>query len=306
MATAAPEPFPTPGDVLIVVPGGGEARFDLAPGDRVRIIDPEGLQPGMLVRHGPDGDETVALFGDAAGAEHRFTAEAAMTVTVLAPGAPMAPEAQDVATDLHVRIARADPASDLPPPLGVPLLDLRVPAASARAYRVRAGDYIQIIDVAGRQCSDFVAFDAAALDRGEERGLDATVTRSLMGRSFSSPGLHARYFDAALRPLVEVVQDTVGRHDTFLLACTAKYYEDQGYPGHSNCTENFNLALVPHGIAPRAGWRRFDRHGRALVATGRLCLVARADRSGLRVVGLPRRYRPGQRLESDRHPRPPL
>ncbi len=75
-----------------------------------------------------------------------------------------------------------------------------------------------------------------------------------MGRSFSTPGLHARYFDAAMRPLVEVVADTVGRHDTFLLACSAKYYEDQGYPGHANCTENFNLALAPHGVAPRAGW----------------------------------------------------
>jgi aminomethyltransferase len=256
----------TSGDVLIVVPGGGEVRFDLTPGDQVRIIDPEGLQPGVLVLHRPDGDETCVLFGDAAGAEHDFVADAALAVTVSAPGAPMLPEAQDAPTDLHVRIARADPASDLPPPLAAPLLDLRVPAASARAYRVRAGDYIQIIDVAGRQCSDFVAFDAAALDQGQECGLDATVTRSLMGRSFSSPGLHARYFDANLRPLVEVVRDTVGRHDTFLLACTARYYEDQGYPGHSNCTENFNNALAPHGIARRAGWPAINFFYNTIVA----------------------------------------
>ena len=31
--------------------------------------------------------------------------------------------------------------------------------------------------------------------------------------------------------MVEVVRDTVGRHDTFNLACTAKYYEDMGYMG---------------------------------------------------------------------------
>ena len=255
-AALAEVPFPTPGDVLIVVSGGGEARFDLAPGDRVRIIDPGGLQPGLLVLRGPEGEDRIALFGDAspAGADHGFTAQTALSCTLSAPGAAMAPDAQDAATDLHVRIARADPASDLPPPLAEPLLDLRVPAASARAYRVRAGDYIQIIDVAGRQCSDFVAFDAAALDQGRELGIDATVTRTLMGRSFSSPGLHARYFDAGLRPLVEVVQDTVGRHDTFLLACAAKYYDDQGYPGHPNCTENFNRALEPHGVAPLAGW----------------------------------------------------
>ena len=253
-ATRSDPPLPAAQDRLFVVPGGSEVQFALGPGDRVRIVDPEGLQPGVLVRHAADGDEAIALFGDVAGAEHRFIADRAMTVTLTAPGAPMAPEAQDAPTDLHVHIARADASADLPPPLAEPLLDVRVDAATARAYRVRAGDYIQIIDVAGRQCSDFLAFDAAALDRGEERGLDPTVTRTLMGRSFSSPGLHARYFDADLRPLVEVVADTVGRHDTFLLACTAKYYDDQGYPGHANCTDNFNRALAEHGVAARAGW----------------------------------------------------
>ena len=55
-------------------------------------------------------------------------------------------------------------------------------------------------------------------------------------------------------PLVEVVRDTVGRHDTFALACTAKYYEDMGYPGHVNCTDNFNAQLDPYEIAARKGW----------------------------------------------------
>jgi aminomethyltransferase len=241
-------------EALVVVPGGGEARFDLAAGDRLRIVDPEGLQPGELVRHLAGGDNIVTLPGDQAGSEHQFVADSAQAVTVRALGAPMAPDAQDAPTDLHVRIARADSGADLPAPLAEPVFDLRVPVASARAYRVEAGQYIQIIDVAGRQCSDFLAFDAAALDQGVEMGIDPTVTRTLMGRSFSGPGLHARYFDAKLRPLVEVVQDTVGRHDTFLLACTAKYYEDQGYPGHANCTDNFNRALGPHGVAARAGW----------------------------------------------------
>ncbi len=53
-------------------------------------------------------------------------------------------------------------------------------------------------------------------------------------------------------PLVEVVRDTVGRHDTFALACQAKYYEDLGYPGHVNCTDNFNGALRAVRRSPRA------------------------------------------------------
>jgi aminomethyltransferase len=57
-----------------------------------------------------------------------------------------------------------------------------------------------------------------------------------------------------MQPLVEVVRDTVGRHDAFGLACSARYYDDQGYPGHVNCTDNFNKQLAPYGIAPRKGW----------------------------------------------------
>jgi aminomethyltransferase len=59
-------------------------------------------------------------------------------------------------------------------------------------------------------------------------------------------------------PLVEVVRDTVGRHDTFALACTPKYYEDMGYPGHISCTENFNGQVTPYGIAERKGWEALN------------------------------------------------
>ena len=48
-----------------------------------------------------------------------------------------------------------------------------------------------------------------------------------------------------MEPLVEIVHDTVGRHDAFALACYAKFYEDMGYPGHANCTDNFNARFGP-------------------------------------------------------------
>ena len=243
----------------LVVEGGASVAFALRAGDSLRIVDPEGLQQGRLViQPAPAGpEEVLALFGaeSPAGAEHRFTADRDLACTLSAPGGPMAPDAQDPPTDLYLFIARAQPQPVAPPPpLAPATLDLRVPAADARAFCVRAGDYIQIIDVEGKQCSDFLAFDAKALEQGTELGLDPTVTRTLMGHAFSSPGLHGRYFDATMRPLVEVVRDTVGRHDTFLLACTAKYYEDMGYPGHANCSDNFNRELAPLGVAPRKGW----------------------------------------------------
>ena len=177
---------------------------------------------------------------------------------VAAPALAMAADAQDTATPLTVLIERANPGMralfDLPDPLADPLADLRIRAATAQAYHVKAGDYIQIIDVDGRQCTDFQAFSARKLDRGIEHALDVTTSRTLMGRAFSMPGLHSRYYDLAMEPLIEVVQDTVGRHDAFALACAAKYYDDIGYPGHVNCSDNFNGVLAAHGVTARPGW----------------------------------------------------
>ncbi len=187
-----------------------------------------------------------------------FTAQRAAVCIIAAPGGPMPPDRQDPATDLVVMVKRAQTAPQaaprLPTPLAEPRLDFRVDRATAQSYEVKAGEFIQVIDVEGRQCSDFLAFVTRQLDKGIERGLDALTTRTLMGAAYPSPGLYSKFFDPGMQPLVEVVQDTVGRHDTFNLACTAKYYEDMGYPGHVNCSDNFNAALEPYGIAARKGW----------------------------------------------------
>ncbi|MFZ1468456.1 MAG: DUF1989 domain-containing protein [Paracoccaceae bacterium] len=175
-----------------------------------------------------------------------------------APGLPMAPEAQDTATPLTLLIQRANPrmvgSHDLPDPLADPILDLRVKSATAESYFVKAGDYIQILDVDGRQCTDFQCFDARKLDKGIQHALDVTTSRTLMGHAYSTPGQHSKYFDQDWVPLVEVVQDTVGRHDAFAMACASKYYDDIGYPGHVNCSDNFNATLAQYGVDPRPGW----------------------------------------------------
>lgn len=228
-----------------------------APGEDEIILDTATLQ--ALAAAGlasADAQPYRVLDGEhAPNASFVFTAPAAAAAVIAAPGDAMSPDEQNPPTDLTVEVERgASSAPALPPPLATPSLDLRVPAAEARAYRVRAGEYIQIIDVEGRQCSDFLAFAAADLDAGIEKGLDATTTRTLMGSAYPGPGLHSKYYDEDMRPLIEVVRDTVGRHDTFALACTAKYYEDAGYPGHPNCSDNFNAVLEPYKVRARRGW----------------------------------------------------
>lgn len=193
-----------------------------------------------------------------AGAEQHLTASAALTVLVAAPGQSMEPQAQDAPSDLLLIVTRAKLTETLglplPEPLADPLQDIRIKAGTAQAYLVKAGDYIQVIDVEGRECSDFVCFNRRGLDSGQELIPDTTTTRSLLGVGYPGPGLYSKFFDQTQQALVEVVQDTVGRHDVFGLACTAKYYDDIGYPGHVNCSENMNGALGAHGIAPRKGW----------------------------------------------------
>lgn len=193
-----------------------------------------------------------------AGAELALTAVAPLFVVICSPAAAMVVWDQTPPTDVLVYISRSQvmkpgPAR-VPEPLAEPRLDIRIPIASAIEFEVFAGEYIQIIDVEGRQCSDFLAFERRALDKGKLLGLDATTTRTLNANAYPVPGLHSKFFDRDQNALVEVVQDTVGRHDTFNLACTARYYEDLGYFGHANCSENFNKTLAPVGIEAFKGW----------------------------------------------------
>ena len=142
----------------------------------------------------------------------------------------------------------------LPEALGEVREEFRVERCTARAYRVKAGELIQIIDVEGRQCSDFMALREDALAKGIERSIDSTVTRTMVGGAYPGPGLFDKFFDQDQRPLLAVVQDTVGRHDTFALACTARGYEERGFPGHVNCSDNITEVFNPYGIAPRRAW----------------------------------------------------
>ncbi len=194
-----------------------------------------------------------------AGDSMKFDVATDVTCVVAVPGEPMRADLQDTVTDLAVFVHRQprgieERIARLPDPLADPLQDQRIEARTCFVYEVKAGQYIQVIDVEGRECSDFQCFDTASLDKGMERCLDATSTRHVVGASYPAPGLLAKFYTQDFEPMIELVRDTCGRHDSFGTACTAKYYEDLGYPGHVNCSENFNRALAPFGIQSRPGW----------------------------------------------------
>ena len=182
---------------------------------------------------------------------------------ISAPGNAMLVHEQNPSTDLTVLVKRAEKKEDkefsvIPDPVYDPSGEIDIKRTTADAYQVKEGDYIQVITPTGRQCSDFVAFDTAKLDKGQENGLDWQTTRTFMGHTFPGPGLFSKFYDVDHEPLIEVIRDTVGIHDTFNLACTSKYYEDAGYFGHANCSDNLNESMEKYGVQKKRGWHAIN------------------------------------------------
>ncbi len=258
-----------PAELTVLSPDGRDDAGALgvsadAPATVLRELVASGADDGFLgILHArglrPQDAMALRLFGHegAPGASQAFACERDALLVVAAPAGRVVdgdPPASALVIEVKRDTPRSEADAELPAPLAEPRLDFRVDRASALSYEVREGEYIQVIDVRGRQCSDFLAFHKQKLESGLERGMDGVTTRTLMGAAYPQPGLFGKFFDVDMDPLVQVVRDTVGRHDTFGLACTPRYYEDMGYPGHISCTENFNGQVQPYGIAERAGW----------------------------------------------------
>ncbi|MCS5557948.1 MAG: DUF1989 domain-containing protein, partial [Oceanospirillaceae bacterium] len=261
--------------------------LQLAAGSTLTLHDPEGQQEAQVMAFDTQGKPAINSLGTEANSDisylrqwmgannhssckgisvlgadslaaskHSFTVANDCLCLIAAPGEDMSQEQLMPPTDLIVGISGAPVIveDELPAPIGVVDREIRINNSTAEGYLVNAGEYIQIIDVAGRQCSDFVAFDAARLAEGVEKPICPVTTRTLMASAFPGPGLYDKFYTDDQVNILNVIQDTVARHDTFNLACSAKYYDDNAYPGHVNCTENLNATLAKFGVAPRKGW----------------------------------------------------
>ena len=197
------------------------------------------------------------------GEKLKFKSKDKCYVIFAAPQNEMVISDQNPSSDLTLFIKRSKIKDDkelsiIPDPVYEPNYEKNIDRQTAISYQVKEGDYIQIISPAGRQCSDFVAFDTRKLDKGIEKGLDWQTTRTFMGNTFPGPGLFSKFYDTDHEPLVEVIRDTVGKHDTFNLACTSKYYEDVGYFGHPNCSDNLTDSMDKYGVQKQKGWHAIN------------------------------------------------
>jgi len=126
-----------------------------------------------------------------------------------------------------------------------------VPAGTGRAVRVRVGELIRVVDVAGGQVGDVFAF--ATDGSGEQHS--APHTRARTSRLF--PAVGEPFLTDRRRPILTLVADTSpGRHDMLIAACDPQRYAELGAPGHRSCAANLREALAAvghpfHGPTPQ-------------------------------------------------------
>ncbi|MBY8827939.1 DUF1989 domain-containing protein [Hephaestia mangrovi] len=122
----------------------------------------------------------------------------------------------------------------------------RIPERSGAAFRLDKGETLTVIDPKGKQVADLLAFNAKDIDEviSSGRTLDYAETIAL------TTG-HKLYSNRS-NVLLEIVGDTVGRHDFLLTPCSVDtfrhFYPDQ--PEHRGCFGNLAEALAPYGVTP--------------------------------------------------------
>jgi urea carboxylase-associated protein 1 len=132
--------------------------------------------------------------------------------------------------------------------VGGVVADEVVPARSPWSRVLRAGERLRVVDLRGNQAVDFLAYSAA--DTAERYSAPDTI--AAQGNIFLTTGSTLRTNRG--RPLLAIVDDNVGRHDTVGGACSRESntvrYGHHTFHQHA-CVENFLLEGARHGLGKR-------------------------------------------------------
>lgn len=115
---------------------------------------------------------------------------------------------------------------------------------SGVAFTLQAGALLTVIDPQGEQVSDLVAFSVCdsreVISNGRTFDYEETIRLTTGNRLWSNRS----------RPLLEIVADSVGRHDFLLTPCSEATFRHfyPGKPVHRGCMGNLVAALAPFGI----------------------------------------------------------
>ncbi|MEH7342407.1 urea carboxylase-associated family protein [Bacillus sp. JJ1532] len=118
-----------------------------------------------------------------------------------------------------------------------------IPGGTGRSFIIKKGEFLKVIDVEGKQVADFIAI---SLDKRDEY-LSTAHTRTMNGRLFVTKG--DKLFSNYRHALLEMVEDTIGVHDTLYPCCDPQRYKlDFNVENHKNCRDNFAEALKEYEI----------------------------------------------------------
>jgi urea carboxylase-associated protein 1 len=142
-------------------------------------------------------------------------------------------------------------AGDMTNPQGQPagtaspalVSDEILPAGAPWGRILRRGQTLTIIDLEGRQAVDFLCYDA---DDPSDR-YNAANTLKVQGNIYITSG--AVLYSERMRPLLTVVEDTCGGHDSIAGCCSAPSNELRyGVRDTPSCYSNFERILAEFGL----------------------------------------------------------
>lgn len=119
-----------------------------------------------------------------------------------------------------------------------------IPPRSGAAFLLRAGETLTVYDPMGCQVADLLAFCAQdvreVISNGRTFDYEETIQLTTGNRLWSNRS----------RVLLEIVEDTVGRHDFLLTPCSEATFRHfyPAQPVHRGCFGNLAEALAPYGV----------------------------------------------------------
>lgn len=110
--------------------------------------------------------------------------------------------------------------------------EIMIPARKGVAFKVKKGSHFKLIDVEGQQVADMIA-----LVDGSEDYFSPAHTRSCLNSIRVKKGDHL--FSNRRKPLLKIVEDTVGLHDIVVPCCDVeRFRRDYNLDYHENCYDN--------------------------------------------------------------------
>ena len=121
-----------------------------------------------------------------------------------------------------------------------------IPERSGDAFRLNTGQQLTVIDPRGEQVADLLAY--SAVDTREVISSGRTLDYAETIRLTTG---HVLYSNRS-QPMLEIIEDTVGRHDFLLTPCSVDTFHHfyPELPPHRGCFGNLAAALAPYGITP--------------------------------------------------------